>query len=131
MDIERQTVQRDPVTGSQQTVHVQEHVASPASVSAAKANRTDSYIWYVVGVIEILLLLRLAFLLLGANNSGFTSLLYSVTFPLVAMFKGVFPSPGNTGGYLETASVLAMLVFALIGWGIVSLIDISNRNRVA
>jgi uncharacterized integral membrane protein len=131
MDIERQAVRRDPLTGSQEVVHTQEHVPSVAAVQGARIDRTNSYVWYVVAVIEILLLLRVAFLVLGAHNTGFASLLYSLTYPFVVLFKGIFASPTSDTGYLETASILAMLAYALIGWAIVSLLDISKRGRTA
>ena len=131
MEIERQTVVQDPATGSREVVHTAEHIPSMGAVEEAQADRVDAYIWYIVALIEILLVLRTAFLLLGAKNTGFTSILYSVTYPLVALFKGIFPAPNSTTGYFETAAILAMVMYALIGWGIVSLIDISKRGKVA
>lgn len=131
MDVERQSVQQDPVTGSQEIVHTQEHIPSESAVKEHKGNQANAYIWYVVGLIEVFLLARLVFLLLGANTTGFTSFLYGLTDPFVAPFRGIFPSPGGSGGYFSTATILAMILYALIGWGISALIDISKRSQPA
>lgn len=131
MEIERQTVVQDPQTGSTEAVHTVEQVPTKAAVEEVKANKANAYIWYVIGFINILVALRFIFLLLGARNTGFTSFLYQITSPLVAAFKGIFPSPSAETGYFDTASLLAIVVYVLIGWGIVSLIDISKRNKVA
>jgi len=131
MDIQRDEVKRDPQTGSVDSLHTQQHVDSQASTDVKKATRAGSYVWYVIAVIEVLLFARLLFLLLGANNTGFASLLYQVTLPFMFLFKGIFPAPGSITGYFETATVLAMVVYALIGWGIVSLIDINKEGKSA
>ena len=129
MEIERNSVRQDPQTGSSEVVHTQEHVPSQAAVGETQANKADAYVWYVIGVIDVLLALRFAFLLLGAQNTGFASILYQVSYPFMALFKGIFPSPGSSTGYFDTAAVLAVIVYLLLGWGIVSLIDINKRNR--
>lgn len=98
-------------------------------VSEKQANKANAYVWYVVGVIDVLVALRFIFFILGAKNTGFTSILYQVTYPFVALFKGIFPSPTSDTGYFDTAAVLAIIVYVLLGWGIVSLIDISKRNK--
>ncbi len=131
MEIERNIVHQNPQTGSSEATHTQEHVPSRAAVSEKQAIKADAYVWYVIGVIDVLLALRFVFLLLGAQNTGFTSILYQVSYPFVAMFKGIFPSPGNSTGYFDTSAILAVIVFLLLGWGIVSLIDITKRNRAA
>jgi hypothetical protein len=129
MNIERQTVSQDPQTGTTESVHTREVIPSQAAVSEVQGDKANAYVWYVVGVINVLVLLRFVFLLLGAKNTGFTSLLYDVTRPLVAMFKGIFASPGSDTGYFDSASLLAIAVYSLIGWGIVSLIVISKKNK--
>ncbi len=131
MEVERQTVVQDPVTGSTEAVHTIEQVPTKAAVQEVKANKANAYIWYVIGLINVLLALRFVFLLLGARNTGFTSFLYNITNPLMAPFKGIFASPAAETGYFDTASLLAMVVYALIGWGIVSLIEIGKKHSAA
>lgn len=131
MEIEREAVQTNPETGATERVHTQQHFVSAEAAQSATVDRTTSYIWYIVGLINALLVLRLLFLLLGANATGFASLVYQITAPLVALFRGIFPATSSGTSYFDVATVLAIIVYTLIGWGIVSLIDISKRNRAA
>ena len=118
-------VSYDPAVGTQRAVHTTTAVGGDAVV-AAKAN---DWIWYIVGVIEVLLALRFAFLALGAADAGFTSFLYSLTHPLIAPFVGIFSSPSADTGYIDSAAVLAMVIYALLGWGISALVDVIKRPR--
>ncbi|HLZ60373.1 MAG TPA: YggT family protein [Ktedonosporobacter sp.] len=79
--------------------------------------------YFVLGVLEVILLLRFVFRLLAANQgSSFVQFLYNLSSVFVAPFIGIFgnPSPGG-GSVFETTTLIAMLVYALIGWGIASL----------
>lgn len=78
-------------------------------------------------LIEILLAFRLIFKLLGASaNSAFTNLIYSITWPFVALFEGIFSrqsTPGaETRGVFEPATLIAMIVVALIAWLVIKLV---------
>lgn len=85
-------------------------------------------IYFLLAVLEVIIALRFLFLLLGANQSnGFISFLYNLSYVFVGPFKGIFndPSLGHTGvSVFEVSSIVAMLVYALIAWGIVSLVRI-------
>ncbi|MCX7842013.1 MAG: YggT family protein [Clostridia bacterium] len=89
--------------------------------------KSRNTIYYVLGVIEVLLTLRFIFMLLGANaRSGFVAFLYSVTNIFAAPFSGIF-NPFVTGGLVsrsvfDPATLVAMLVYALAGWGLVRLL---------
>ena len=85
-------------------------------------------IYFLLAVLVVIIGLRFLFLLLGANQTNaFISFLYSLSFVFVAPFKGIFndPSIGRTGvSVFEVSSIIAALVYALIAWGIVSLVRI-------
>ncbi|MBV9230524.1 MAG: hypothetical protein JOZ18_14540 [Chloroflexi bacterium] len=83
--------------------------------------RTVTY--YVLGVLEIILVLRLFFRLLGANqDNGFIMFLYGLSHVFVAAFNGIFNDQTlGRGGVFEVSTVIAMIVYALLAWGIVSL----------
>lgn len=130
MEIEREVTHVDPVTGSQETVHTEQHVPSTAAVKEHKANQAGAIIAYIVGVIDVLLLIRIVFLLFGAKDTGFADLIYSITAPFVAIFKGIFGSPASDTGYFDTAALLAIIVYGLVGWGITALIDIGKPKAV-
>lgn len=82
----------------------------------------------VLGIVEIGLVLRFILLLLAANPSaGFSSWVYGFTFPLVAPFASVFPNLTVAGGVLETAALLAMVVYALLGRIVESILRLLAR----
>src|SRR5258708_32834705 len=52
--------------------------------------RSYQIIWYVLGVMEFLLVFRFVLKMIGANPfSGFTSLIYNLSNPLALPFSGV------------------------------------------
>jgi uncharacterized membrane protein HdeD (DUF308 family) len=92
-------------------------------------------VYYVLGTIEVLFALRLILKVLGANpQSSFASLLYSVTALFMAPFNGIFRTAVSQGletqSVLEPALLIAMLVYALLAWGIVKLMyTVSSHNE--
>lgn len=89
--------------------------------------KSRNAIYYILGVIEVLLAFRFLFKLLGANQaSGFVSFIYSLTGIFVAPFTGIF-SPFVTEGLsvrsvFEPSVIIAFIVYAIIAWGLVMLI---------
>lgn len=89
--------------------------------------KTKHSIYYVLGVIEVLLAFRFLFRLLGANpKSGFVALIYSISGILTAPFKGIFNSYATEGLYsrsvFEPSTVIALIVYPIIAWGLVRLV---------
>ena len=88
----------------------------------------------ILGVIETLLGLRFLFMLLGANpRSGFTAFLYAITGIFIAPFSGIFNPVSTTGlatrSVFDPATIIAMAIYALVGWGIVKLLWIrASKN---
>jgi uncharacterized protein YggT (Ycf19 family) len=133
MAIRNERIRRTPLTDhdrSDRVVHTDnyadEEVVYTEDATAYKAN---SWISYVVGIVEALLALRVLFLLFGARDTGFAAMLYGITEPLVAPFRGIFAAPGVETGFFDTAAILAMVVYALLGWAIAALIDNTARTR--
>lgn len=78
--------------------------------------------WYILGLIEVLLLFRFVLKLLGANpDAGFTSFLYGVTHFFVSPFTSVFRVTYIEGSVFEWTTILAMLVYWVVAIGIVKL----------
>lgn len=89
--------------------------------------RGTQIVWYVVGLIEALLVFRFLLKLLAANPSaGFTNIIYSITQPLAAPFLSVFRISRLDKNIFEWTTLLAILVYALIGWGITRLFVMSK-----
>lgn len=82
------------------------------------AHRMVQAIWLVFGVIEALIAIRFVLRALGANPAaGFAQFIYGITNPLVAPFVGLFGTPtAANGSALEPHSIVALLVYALLGW---------------
>lgn len=81
------------------------------------AARLVQAVTLVFGVIIALVAIRFVLLALGANpDAGFTSFIYSVTGPLVRPFEGIFGAPDTGNTVIDVASLVAIVVYALISW---------------
>lgn len=80
-------------------------------------------IWYITGIIIALLVLRLILLLLAANDTAaFVSFIYSLSGFFAAPFFGIFNYQPTYGQFtFEISTVVAIAVYALVGWGIAKL----------
>src|SRR6202521_3422691 len=87
--------------------------------------RAAAVVGFVVGAIDILIAARFLGKLLGASSqSAFVNFIYQVSSVMVAPFTGIFGNTGTKTNTFETASLVAIVVYAVIGWGIVVLIRI-------
>ena len=100
--------------------------------------RFNQVIWYILGLIEVLLVFRLILKVLGANQYiGFTSLIYSITEPLAGPFMGILGTSISGKSTMEWSTIIAALVYVCIAWGLVYLLglffpitpkDVENTN---
>ena len=92
-----------------------------------KAQRVQVYrftqlIWLLFGILEALLGLRIVLKLIAANpGNPFASLVYNITELFVWPFQGLTGTPEAAGMVLEIHSIIAMLVYAILGWALVKL----------
>ncbi len=87
--------------------------------------RAAAVVGFIVGVVDIFIAARFLGKLFGASSqSAFVNFIYQVSAPLVAPFNGIFGNSGSNTNYFETASLVAIVVYAVIGWGLVVLIRI-------
>ena len=92
--------------------------------------RAAAVVGLIVGVVDVLIAGRFMLKLLGASNqSSFVSFIYGVTAPLVGPFHGIFANSGAANNVFEPAALVAIAVFALIGWGAVVLIRIATAPK--
>lgn len=85
--------------------------------------RGTQVVWYLLGIMEVLLAFRLVLKLLGANaDAGFTSFIYAVTAPFTAPFAAVFQVSSVQGSVFEWTTILAMFVYWVIAWGAIKLL---------
>jgi hypothetical protein len=88
-------------------------------------------VYYVLGVVQVILAMRVLLALLGANRSNaFVQFVFDVSRPLAQPFFSLFGyEPRYGSSHLEMGTLVAMLVYALLAWGIVSLIQLPSRHR--
>ena len=111
--------------------------AAPVTTSHRSVYREGSYntravqaVWWIVGFIDVLVAIRFVLKLFGANvAAAFVRFMYDVTWPLVAPFHGIFNTTQQGRSILEPESLVAIAIYALIGWGIVSAIRLMTRPR--
>lgn len=84
--------------------------------------RGTQIVWYIFGLVEILLLFRFVLKLLGANpDAGFSSFIYGITHIFVAPFISVFGITYVEGSIFEWTTILAMLVYWIVASGVIKL----------
>lgn len=84
--------------------------------------RGTQIVWYILGILEVMLLFRFILKLLGANpDAGFSSFVYGFTYVFAAPFISVFRASYVSGSIFEWTTLLAMLVYWIIAMGIVNL----------
>ena len=89
--------------------------------------RGTQVVWYILGLLEVLLAFRFALKLLAANPSaGFSRFIYAISYPFAAPFLNVFHATNVEGGVFEWTTLLAMFVYLLTAWGIVRLFFMSK-----
>lgn len=89
--------------------------------------RITRAIWFIISILEILLVLRFVLKLLQANaGASFTQMIYKLTSIFVEPFRFVFPTPVVEGSAFEWSTLLAIFIYWLIGMGIVKLISMGR-----
>ena len=110
----------------EQVVH-SEHVNLPSKAArrAADVSRAKQIIYFIFGAIEALLAVRFVLLVLGANEaSGFVRLIYALSRPFVLPFQGIFGEPTLGASVLEWASLVGIIVYALVAYGLARLVEL-------
>src|SRR5215510_7328465 len=102
----------------------EEHVVEDINLEYRESvYQVVQFVWLLFGGLEGLLAIRMFLKLIGANpNSWFTALVYRLTDLFLWPFQNITLNPSFQNFVLEITSVIAMLVYALIGWAIVRLI---------
>lgn len=108
--------------------NVQRQTVSHAEVADGRVVAAR-VVWYIAGFIIALLLIRIVLFLLGANQgSGFVDFIYAVSGVFAAPFSGIFPAPQYGKFFFDTASVVAIVVYALVAWGIAKLFTLNETT---
>ncbi len=103
--------------------------ATPVKNKASSSQTIEYLIYFFFGALEILLAFRLVLKLMGASlSSDFVGLVYGVTGIFILPFEGIFRRGFTQGiettSVLEPSTLVAIIVYAVLAWGIVKLIRI-------
>lgn len=121
-------VSKVTVPGNTEQVTEVREVSEAAPSGATLAERI---VWYVAGVLLVLLAFRFVLALLGANpNNGFANFIYEASHPFVAPFFSLFGYNLQYGvSRFETFTLVAMAVYAVIAYGLAKLVTLGRAER--
>ena len=120
-----QIAHREKVVVHQTGGHVhEEHVTRNVNLEYREAiHKVTQFIWLLFGGLEALIGIRVILLLIGANPANvFTSFVYQLSDLFLWPFRNIVANPAFQNFILEITSLIAMIVYPLIGWAIVRLI---------
>ena len=87
--------------------------------------KATQMIWLLLSLLEGAIALRVVFKLIAVNAAKpFATLLYAVTNLFVAPFASLIGALSAEGMVLEISSLIAMLVYLLIAWGIERIVNV-------
>ncbi len=118
----------------EETIVTKGVVKNNPAISRATDNQTTEYIvYFLFGVLESALAFRILFKLAGASvNSSFVRFIYGLSGMFMLPFEGIFRrgfAQGiETTAVIEPSSLVAILVYAVLSWGVVRIIRILSRE---
>jgi glucan phosphoethanolaminetransferase (alkaline phosphatase superfamily) len=100
-----------------------------------EGNMLNRIVLVLFSAIEVALGFRFFFKLIGANpDNVFVKGLYAITQFIVGIFEGIFSIATTTGAeteaVFEPATLIAIIVVAIIAWGIMKLMSNSSTNQI-
>ncbi|PIR85875.1 YggT family protein [Candidatus Kaiserbacteria bacterium CG10_big_fil_rev_8_21_14_0_10_44_10] len=92
-------------------------------------NVAGRVVWYIAGVILVLLAFRFVLSLTGANTTNsFANFIYNTSHPFVSPFFSLFSYKTNYGvSKFEIYTLVAMAVYAVVAWGIAKLFTLNRE----
>lgn len=95
---------------------IQENVTRASTDGGELAvKKANDVVWLFIGLIMLLIVVRIIFLLLGANNTGIVSTIYQISGVFIAPFVGIFESPSYGSSFFDMAAVVGLGFYAILG----------------
>jgi len=116
---------------TEKVVEVREVSQTTKATEHSAVSTIIRVIWYIVGIVVTILLIRFVLALLGANlENGFANFIYTITDPLVAPFRGLLQIGEFHAGIvrIEVETLLASVIYTLVGWGIVEAVALTKKE---
>lgn len=109
-------------------------MTNPVKVKATNSQTVEYLIYFFFGVLEVLLAFRLVLKLMGASMaSAFVGLIYGLTGIFILPFEGIFRRGFTQGiettSILEPSTLVALIVYAVLAWGIVKLLRVLSGEQ--
>lgn len=124
-EIRETTTETDGVT--EKTTRVE----NPRGESDYQMTLAERIVWFIAGIIVVLLGFRLLLSLLGANMSNpFANFIYSASHPFVAPFFSLFRYNNIQYGVsrFEVYTLVAIIFYLVLAWGIAKLFTLGRRD---
>lgn len=111
-----------PADGTTTTTETRE-TREVSDQKVAGTTLAQRIIWYIAGIILVLLTFRFVLTLLGANpNNAFADFIYDTSHPFVAPFFGLFSYDLEYGvSRFEIYTLVAMAVYTVVAMGLAQL----------
>jgi len=102
----------------------EEHIVKDANQENKQiVSKVVQLVWLFFGLLEALIGFRILLKLIAANpNNWFTSFVYQLSDVFLWPFQNIVSNPTIQNSIIEITSLIAILVYAFIGWAIVRLI---------
>ncbi len=129
-EITKETVTSTQASPSKQTV------VTPIKIAATTSQTWEYVIYFLFGVLEIFLIFRLIFKIAGASQASyFIRMIYGVAGIFIIPFDGIFRKGFTQGiettAIFEPSTLVAILVYAVLAWIIVSLVRVLSGEKQA
>jgi YggT family protein len=98
-------------------LHEKERGIAAANQNSAMA-RIVNIVYFLFGILEVLLVVRVVLHLLGVNaENGFASFINGLSALFVAPFASLLQNPAlSTTSMLEITTIIAMIAYAILAW---------------
>jgi len=122
-EVRNQTVATGTGSVNRQTVKSEEKIGG--------STLAQRIVYYIGTTIVVLLAIRFVLLLLGASqSSGFVNFIYDLTNIFAAPFNGIFTEPTYGSSTFDSATLVAMFLFALLTFAVGKLLTINKKEAV-
>ena len=81
-----------------------------------KINKINKIVNLGVNLITAILAIRELFLMFAANQVVATKILYAITYPFLLPFRGIFKTAGSEDVFFDTAIIVAIPIYYILGW---------------
>lgn len=118
-----------------ETITMQKDNSPASSKNKATGFQTVEYlIYFLFGLLEILLVFRFVLKLTGASvSSAFVGLIYGLTgifiLPFEGVFRRLFAQGAETTSVFEPSTLVAIIVYAALAFGTVKLVRIFSGKQ--